>query len=127
MTKLKNSTEKIKPGKASFEGRYLLSALVQDEKALEGIAKLVEATEAKVLKSESLGKKTLTFAINKHKELILVSVFFEGTAQQVNNLEKTLKHEEEIERFILTKWHAEIPVSPAERQERAPRAKVERD
>ena len=38
-----------------------------------------------------------------------MSVFFELQVDQVAPLERVLKHEDFIERYLLTKWNAELP------------------
>ncbi len=86
---------------------YLLSALVQKEASLKTIESLV-AEHAKVAKAESLGAKQLAFSINKHRELTLVSVFFHAEPGIIPQLEKELKTEDEVERYLITTWRGDI-------------------
>ncbi|HUD20501.1 MAG TPA: 30S ribosomal protein S6 [Candidatus Saccharimonadales bacterium] len=89
---------------------YLISILTQEESALDEFVQTVEKAGGVIKKSESLGRKTLAYSINKHPELILMSIFCELDSDQVKPLEQTLKHEDYIERYLLTKWDAELPV-----------------
>lgn len=84
--------------------RYLISALVERSEVLNDLIKQVEATGAVVVKSESLGMRRLAFAIAKKTELELISVFFETDPSTIKALEAALGREEDLKRFLLTKW-----------------------
>lgn len=87
--------------------RYLLSALTTDsKKALSELSALIKDQSATVEKEEDLGERKLTFAVNKHRELNLVSVFFQATGDQIKALQAELDHATTIERFLLTRWRA---------------------
>lgn len=90
---------------------YLLSALVNDEKALDEVSQFISAKGGKIKKAESLGRKQLTIFINKKNEYVLVSVFFNAESAVIPQIEKDLRHEQAVERFLLTTWDAEIPNS----------------
>ncbi|MEX1051849.1 MAG: 30S ribosomal protein S6 [Patescibacteria group bacterium] len=113
---------------AAAEQLYLLSALVQNETSLKTIETLVSA-KGKVAKAESLGVKTLAFPINKHRELTLVSVFFTTEPTAISALEKELKVEDEIERYLITTWRGDMNremTSDRPRRDRVkPEARVE--
>lgn len=103
--------------------RYLLTVLAQDDAAkekLEGFLKENEITPERV---ENLGRRNLTFSINKHSELTLISAFFTVSPSTIPALEKKLRHEEYIERFLLTTWKAEV-AQFSERGGRRPRKDV---
>ena len=105
----KNKTTTIDTKVATAVGQlYLLSALVQKEGVMELLKKVV-SSKAKISREENLGKKTLAYPINKHKELTLLSIFFVAEPKNVQAIEKELHLEEEIERYLITSWSAELP------------------
>jgi len=95
---------------------YLLSALAVDgQKAISELTNLVSQAGSKVEKSEDLGLKRLAFVINKHYELVLVSVFFQADRGILTKLDAELKHTDTIERYLLTDWKADLN-APARRK-----------
>lgn len=101
--------------------RYLLSALVEQASALSGIAKELEGAGAKIVKTEELGERRLAFTINKHSSLQLVSIFFEAGKEMIRETEKNLRGNNNIQRFLLTKWAAD----PNEASSRRGRGRTE--
>lgn len=99
--------EEIVEVAAAADQLYLLSLLVQDEKALATVKDYLK-DRVKILKDENLGVKTLAYPINKHKELTLISIFFTANSDVVGPIERELKLEEEVERFLLTTWRGDI-------------------
>ena len=93
-------------------GLYLISALVKNDEALEKVASFIKESGAEVKKAENLGIKSLVFPINKNHQLTLVSVFFTAESKTANKLQETLRHEEFIERFLLTTWRGPIELPP---------------
>lgn len=86
---------------------YLLSALVQKDSSLKTLEGIVSA-KGQITKAESLGIKSLTFPINKHRELVLVSIFFTTEPGIIPGLDKELAVEEEVERHLITTWRGDI-------------------
>lgn len=88
---------------------YLLSALVSDSpKALKELNDLVVSLGSNIEKAEDLGARRLAFAVNGHRQLSLVSVFFKTDRQTIKTLEGELRHAETIERFLLSSWRASL-------------------
>ncbi len=92
---------------------YLLSALVQKDEAMAAIEALVEKTGGVIKKTENLGSKQLAFAINKHRQLILVSVFFEAEPGQLPAIQTAVRQAALCERFLLTTWAADPNQKPS--------------
>jgi len=92
---------------------YLLSALVQKDDALAAIETLVEKSGGAIKKTENLGNKQLAFAINKHHQLILVSVFFESEPGLLPTIQTALRQSAFCERFLLTTWAADPNQKPS--------------
>lgn len=84
--------------------RYLLSALVENPTTLEEIKKIVTDFDGEIVKTEELGERKLAFPINKKSELHLVSIFFMNKPEVIPGLEKQLRSEDKIARFLLTRW-----------------------
>lgn len=119
-------TDVVEETPAAASQLYLLSALVQKDSSLKTIEEIVKA-KGKVAKAESLGSKTLAFPINKHRELTLVSVFFNAEPGIIPELDKELAVEDEVERHLITTWRGDINremTSERPRRER-PRAESE--
>jgi ribosomal protein S6 len=97
------------------EKLYHLCVLIKEDKALESLVAHLKSYQINIKKEENLGKRELVFPINKSSELILASVFFTSPAIEVKKIEKDLKHEEYIERFLLTDWRGD-PDAPARKE-----------
>lgn len=121
----KQSTETVEiDAPAAQTQLYLISALVQDEALLDKLTNLVKAAGAQIKKAESLGSKQLSVKINKHRALVLLSIFFDAPGATVDQLQKSLRHEEEIERFLITTWRGPLDQP---RRNRDRKAKEETD
>lgn len=99
------------------EKLYLLSALVKQEADLAELVEFVKKHELTLKKSEFIGPKTLSFPVNKQRELSLVSIFFTADSAVVPTFEKTLRHEDYVQRFLLTDWKGDID-APKRNQDR---------
>ncbi len=107
---------------------YLVSALVQKDEALDELTAFLKKAGCDIKKTENLGVKTLYVPINKHNSLTLVSVFFTAPAAVAHKLQESLKHEEAVERFLLTTWRGDL--EPRERKPRGARkaeAEIKKD
>lgn len=87
--------------------RYLLSALVEKAEELENLSEIVSQAGGKIEKADDLGIKQLAFPIAKHTSLNLVSVFFTATSGTTFALNKALRHDEAVKRYLLTKWYGD--------------------
>jgi ribosomal protein S6 len=120
MAKTETKTEKVDVAAAA--GRlYLLTFLVRDEKSLTTVKDHLK-DRVTIVKEESLGPKTLAFPINKHPELTLMSIFFTADHNVIAGIEKELKLEDEVERFLLTDWQGDI-----NKEDRAERRRVKKE
>lgn len=106
------STETPKPE------RYLVTALVESADVLTHLTETVKAAGAAVVKTEALGLRKLAFPIAKRSDLELISVFFETNPATINDLEKTLKTDATLKRFLLTKWSVDPNAEPRSRTKR---------
>jgi ribosomal protein S6 len=98
--------------------RYLLTALVESVEQLTHLVETVKAAGMSVVKQESLGSRKLTFPIAKKSELELISVFFEADPSLIKAFEDSLKRDQIIKRFLLTKWTVDPNALPAPRRKK---------
>ena len=110
------------PEQADAGQLYLVSALVQKDKALDHLVEFLKKAGCEIKKTENLGVKSLYVRINKHNSLTLISVFFTAPGAVAHKLQQTLRHEEAIERFLLTTWRGDL--NPPERRPRHLKPKV---
>lgn len=96
--------------------RYLISALVESADNLTHLIESLKATDATVVKSETLGLRKLAFPIAKKTELELISVFFEADPATIKPLEKSLQLDTVLKRFLLTKWTVDPNAEPRRRK-----------
>lgn len=90
------------------ERLYLLSALVETEADFDKLVAFMKATDVTIKKTENLGSRPLFVKINKHSSLLLTSIFFTSEPATANQLQETLKHEENVARFLLTTWRGPL-------------------
>ena len=93
--------------RSSRRNQYLLTALVKEEKDFDDLIAFAKNYEIIIVKTENLGEQPLSFPINKHKVLTVVSIFFTADGGVIPQIEKELRHEEYVERFLLTTWKAD--------------------
>lgn len=87
---------------------YLLTALVKTEADFAELEKLIKGFGVTLKKSENLGERKLAFSIKKEATLLLTSFFFETDSQNAKKIDKELKTEEFIYRYLLTDWKGDI-------------------
>jgi ribosomal protein S6 len=104
----KTTVQDLKNSQQREARLYLASALVASGDLLEHFVNLIKNHGAEIKKSESLGQKQLSYPINKHQSLYLVSVFFTATPATVPAIEADLRQDEQIERALVTTWKADI-------------------
>lgn len=105
------------------EQLYLLSALVKDDAAFEDLQNFLKKAQLTIKKSESLGRRMLAYPINKERELTLVSVFFTADPKIIPELDQSLRHEESLERFLLTTWKGDLDAPKRYSKERGERVR----
>ncbi len=83
---------------------YLLTLVLKadlDEKARKELLELVKKKMSKVSKEDSWGSKDLAYPIKKQAKGFYVHFEFEGDPKVIKDLDKTLKVEDNILRFLL--------------------------
>lgn len=89
----------------------------KQEKAVEGLKKIIESKKSpaaarpdtiggrqgKVLKIDLWGKKSLAYEIEKQKEGVYLLVSFEADPKVLSELEKKIKLEENIIRYLIVR------------------------
>ena len=87
---------------------YLISALVKTEAAFDEMVAFLKTQALEIKKTENLGERALAHVINKHRTLLLVSIFFTADPAVIPALNKALKTEDAVERYLLTDWKGDI-------------------
>lgn len=65
------------------------------------IIETLEAEDGKVTKTDVWGKKHFSYPIKKHVEGYYIVYEFENTTDQIKNIEKNLKSNKEVLRYLL--------------------------
>ncbi len=84
---------------------FLVSSRLELKKAKEvtqGIQNLIKEGEGEIKTTKEISKKTLAYEIKKEGEAYLGSIQFNYLAEKVPNLEKNLKEQSSILRFLIT-------------------------
>lgn len=113
----------------SRHDQYLLTALVKEEKDFDDLIAFMKGYELTIVKTENLDEQNLSYPINKYRTLLLVSIFFTAEKNIIPTLEKDLRHEETIQRFLLTTWKADpdAPKRASGMRGRRPERETERE
>lgn len=82
---------------------YELTLLLDEEKELDEIKKLLESTKAKIKQEDKLGKKTLSYPIKKKRDAYFFTLMFEIEEKDTLELKKKLDFSEKLLRYLLIK------------------------
>lgn len=83
--------------------KYELTLLLEEEKILEEIKKLLEAAKAKIVLENKWGKKSLSYPIKKKLSAYYFNLVVDLDLNEVNPLKKKLDYDEKIMRYLLLK------------------------
>lgn len=88
----------------NYELMTLLDPNLQEEEIsalLEKIKETITKNQGKTIKVNQWGKRKLAYEINKHSEAIYVIIDFELDPENIANIERSIKFEEKIIRYLL--------------------------
>lgn len=88
-----------------YELTYLISDDAQESeitKITGTIGGIVAKEKGKILKEESLGRRKLAYPINKQLFATYITTNFELKPQNLKNIEKELRHDNAVVRYLLT-------------------------
>lgn len=108
--------------------KYEITFILAEAETNEPVSKVVQAAGGKVISSRDLGVKAFSYPIAKATIGRYFSVLFEIMPEDLKKLEKPLKLERSILRYLLVKAiraHAPRPPKP-ERKEKASDQKIEK-
>lgn len=83
--------------------KYELTLLLEEEKKIEEIKKLLEAAKVKITTENKWGKKSLAYLVKKKLSAYYFNLMFQMNLNGVNDLKKKLDYEEKIMRYLLLK------------------------
>ncbi len=88
----------------NYELMILLDPNLQEEEStalLEKIQQTITANKGKIIKVNQWGKRTLAYEIKKYQQAIYTIIDFELDPESVTNLERSIKFDEKIIRYLL--------------------------
>ncbi|MDI9595930.1 MAG: 30S ribosomal protein S6 [Candidatus Caldatribacteriota bacterium] len=88
----------------NYELMLLLNPNLQEEETsalLEKIQQTITTNQGKIIKVDQWGKKTLAYEIKKFQEAIYVIIDFELDPENIAVLERSIKFEEKIIRYLI--------------------------
>jgi len=88
----------------NYELMILLDPNLQEEESsalLEKIKQTITANQGKIIKVNQWGKRKLAYQIDKYQEAVYTIIDFELEPESIANIEKSIKFEEKIIRYLL--------------------------
>ncbi len=83
--------------------KYELTLLLEEEKKIDEVKKLLEAAKAKIVTENKWGKKSLSYPIKKKLGAYYFNLVLDLELNDVNPLKKKLDYNEQIMRYLLLK------------------------
>ena len=106
-----------------YETMYILRPDIPEEEVdshLKKYNEVLEKSGAEVLDSQMRGKRRLAYPIAKHKEGIYVQLSHKGDGQQVAVLERAMRLNEDVIRYLTIKQDGPLPTpKPTSKDEEA--------
>lgn len=81
--------------------KYELTFLLNEEKELTNLKTLIESFDAKVVKEDKWGKRTLVYPIKKIRSAAYYNWTIEIERSKIQELRKKLNYNEQLIRFLL--------------------------
>jgi small subunit ribosomal protein S6 len=81
--------------------KYELTLLLAKKEDQEKVKKILEATNASIIKEEAWGEKTLAYPIKKHRTAFFFNFILEMNPKEIFELKRKLNFEEKILRYLL--------------------------
>ena len=103
-----------------YEALFILNPEISDEEAQGIISRLksiIEGQKGEVLKVEDWGKRRLAYKIQKHSKGHYFLMHFNGNSGLTSEIERFLRFNESVMRFIIVKATKDSDVSPPEEHE----------
>jgi len=88
----------------NYELMILLDPNLQEEEIsalLKEVQQTIANNQGKIIKVNQWGKRTLSYDIKKFREAFYVIIDFELEPENIANIEKSIKFEEKIIRYLL--------------------------
>jgi small subunit ribosomal protein S6 len=91
----------------NYETLYVLKPILTDEETAGNIAKIEEILVregAEVLATNKMGMRRLAYPVAKNERGVYVIVYFKSAGSVIKELERNLKFNEEIIKFLTVKY-----------------------
>jgi len=82
----------------------------------ERLTKLIQAQQGKIFFSRNWGRRTLGYPIQKQKEGIYLHLDFAGTGALVSEMERVLRLDERVLRFLSVQLNEEVDIATREKE-----------
>ena len=95
-----------------YETMYILRPDIAEDEVINHIDKynkLLEEFGGKILDSQMRGKRRLAYQIAKHREGIYVQVSHQGDGQHIFKIEKAMRLNEDVIRYMTVKQEGPLP------------------
>jgi len=91
----------------NYETLYVLKPTLTDEETAANIAKIEEIlvkNGAEILATDKMGMRKLAYPIEKHERGIYTIVYFKAEGTLINELERNLKFNEDVIRYLTVRY-----------------------
>ncbi len=91
----------------NYETLYVLKPTLTDEETAGNIAKIEEILVregAEILATNKMGMRRLAYPVAKNERGVYVIVYFKSAGSIINELERNLKFNEEVIKFLTVKY-----------------------
>jgi small subunit ribosomal protein S6 len=102
----------------NYETLYVLKPTLTDEEAAANIAKVEEIlvkNGAEILATDKMGIRRLAYPVQKHERGIYTVVYFKAEGSLIAELERNLKFNEEIIKYLTVKYTKQKEIAQFEK------------
>jgi len=102
----------------NYETLYVLKPTLTDEETAGNIAKIEEILvreNAKILATNKMGMRKLAYPVAKNERGVYVIVYFQSAGSVINELERNLKFNEEVIKFLTVRYSNKKEVAQFEK------------
>ncbi|CAA6813871.1 MAG: SSU ribosomal protein S6p [uncultured Sulfurovum sp.] len=102
----------------NYETLYVLKPTLTDEETANNIAKIEEIlvkNGAEILATDKMGMRKLAYPVQKNERGVYTIVYFKAEGTIVNELERNLKFNEEVIKYLTVKYTKQKEVAQFEK------------
>ena len=102
----------------NYETLYVLKPTLTDEETAANIAKIEEIlvkNGAEILATDKMGMRRLAYPVEKNERGVYTSVYFKAEGTLINELERNLKFNEEVIKYLTVRYTKQKEVAQFEK------------